>query len=109
MKLNTRDFNVRRLFFTSNASSQRILNADSNYRLFLNANNGVPKIENNSGTRHVFNAPITLNAGAELNPVDGDLDFDFIDNNSNSIDVYGDNGKVIRFFKCYIGKWCFTN
>ena len=103
MKLNTRDFNVRRLFFTSNASSQRILNADSNYRLFLNANNGVPKIENNSGTRHVFNAPITLNAGAELNPVDGDLDFDFIDNNSNSIDVYGDNGKVIRFLNVISG------
>ena len=89
------DYGVRRIFFTSNATANRILNNSGDRTLWLNANSGNPKIENNSTGSHTFNVPITLNANAELNPVNGDLTFSSINNGGYWIDVWGGAGKTL--------------
>jgi autotransporter-associated beta strand protein len=99
MDLNGSDnFIARSIFFTSNASDARTLNSEANRTLYLKANNGDPKIENNSTATHTFNVPISLNNWAQLNPVSGDLVFNGnIYNNGNNIDVYGGNSKMLTF------------
>lgn len=97
MNLNSRDFGFQTLTFTNNATTARTLNADGALRLFLNNVSGTPKIENLSGTEHVINAPLTFNALSELNPVNGDLSFQAINNNANELHVWGDNSKNINF------------
>ena len=92
------DFGVRSIIFTSNATDSRTLNANTadNRTLWLNANNGNPKIENNSSATHTFNAPISYSANVELKPVSGDLTFTkAINNNGNWTDVWGGNGKTL--------------
>jgi autotransporter-associated beta strand protein len=97
MNLNSRDFGFQTLTFTANATTARTLNADGTLRLFLNNSSGTPKIENLSGTGHTINAPLTFNALSELNPVNGDLSFQAINNNGNELNVWGDNSKNINF------------
>jgi autotransporter-associated beta strand protein len=97
MNLNSRDFGFQTLTFTTNATAARTLNADGALRLFLNNVSGTPKIENLSSTGHIINAPLTFNALSELNPVNGDLSFQAINNNGNELNVWGDNAKNIIF------------
>jgi autotransporter-associated beta strand protein len=97
MNLNSRDFGFQTLTFTSNATAARTLNADGTFRLLLNNLSGTPKIENLSATGHIINAPLTFNALSELNPVNGDLSFQEINNNGNELNVWGDNAKNINF------------
>jgi len=98
MNLNSLDnFNVRRIFFTSNATQSRILNSDVGRILFLVANNGFPKIENLSIASHTINVAINLSNSGEINPLYGDLIVGgAIDNNGNYIDVYGSNSKILN-------------
>jgi autotransporter-associated beta strand protein len=92
------DYYVRYIYFTSNATQSRTLNSDAGRTLYLNANNGDPKIENNSSATHTFNVPIVLNNWAELNPVDGDLVFNgSLAIGSNTLKIYGNNSKTITF------------
>jgi hypothetical protein len=98
MNLNSlEDYDVRRIFFTSNASQSRILNSDVGRILYLTENNGFPKIENLSIASHTINVAISLSNSGEINPVNGDLSFGgAIDNNGNYIDVYGSNSKILN-------------
>jgi len=92
------DFGVRSIIFTSNATENRTLNANTTDKrtLWLNANNGNPKIENNSTATHTFNVPIFYNAPAQLNPISGNLIFTgAIDNRGNWTDVWGGNNKTL--------------
>lgn len=92
------DYYVHYIYFTINANQDRTLNSDAGRTLFLNANNGDPKIENNSTATHTFNVPITLNNWAEINPVDGDLVFNGnISLGNNTVKIYGNNSKTITF------------
>ncbi len=96
MNLNTSDYSVKSVFFTVNATSARTLNADGSLKLILKANNGDPKIENNSSATHTFNVPIQLDNWAQINPISGNLTFSgAITNNGNFINVYGSNSKVL--------------
>ena len=97
MNLNSRDFAFQALTFTANATASRTVNADAAFRLVLNNISGTPKIENLSTASHIINAPLTFNALSELNPVNGDLSFQDINNNGNELDVWGDNSKNINF------------
>ncbi len=111
MNLNSlTDFWVRRIFFTTNASSSRSLNSDAGRTLILNANNGNPKIENNSTATHTFNVPITVNSeNAELNPVNGNLVFNgSIFNGGYVVTIYGANSKTITFSSAITGSGGFT-
>ncbi len=92
------DFGVRSIIFTSNATENRTLNANTTDKrtLWLNANYGNPKIENNSTATHTFNVPIFYNAPAQLNPISGNLIFTgAIDNRGNWTDVWGGNNKTL--------------
>ena len=90
------DFGVRRIFFTANATSSRTLNSSDSRTLWLSANNGNPKIENNSTATHIFNVPIKLEANSEFNPVSGGLTFtSLISNNGYWIDIWGGSSNTL--------------
>ena len=99
MNLNSSsNFNVNWIFFTSNATSSRTIATNAGRTLNLYANNGDPKIENNSSVNHTFSVPITLNNWAEINPVNGDLTFSGnINLNGNTLNVWGENSKLLSF------------
>ncbi len=89
MNLNSsNDFGVNWIIFNSGATTGRTIATDASRTLILNANNGDPKIENNSAATHSFSVPITLNNWAEINPVSGDLTF------SGNINMNGQNINV---------------
>lgn len=94
MDLNSsNDFGVRRIYFTSLATTSRTLNTSASRTLWLNNNNGNPKIENNSTATHTFNVPVNINSNSELNPVSGNLIFSgSINNQGYWTDVWGSAG-----------------
>lgn len=88
-------FDLNRITFTVNATSPRIINGEGIDLRVVDSNTSI--IRNLSNTVHTFNIPLALhNNLAELNPIEGNLIFNNnIFTNSNSIDVYGNNGNTL--------------
>jgi autotransporter-associated beta strand protein len=100
MSLGTSSFNVHKLVFSSGNSSSRTIGTVGNGSInFFESSSTWPRIQNNSSAVHTINAAIvgSLNAGfnLELVPTTKSLIFGgTINNNSKSIQVYGNNTVV---------------
>jgi hypothetical protein len=97
MSLNVRDYGVKSIEFHSNNNLERTINSEGANRLFLNPNNGNPRITNNSISIHNFNTPITLGATVSVQLNAGNLTFNAINLNNHFIDLVGNIGRESFF------------
>ncbi len=84
--------NMWRILFQSGTGARTIAGTTQNtFR-----NNGTPKIENYDDEIQTVNFPFRLETAMEINPVNGDLTVGGnIDNNGQTINVYGANSKML--------------